>query len=206
MSKKLIESNLRYFVIPETFFKAIAGKGKLYSRIWFYWLSEHVDEIFNQEFVYEQEQKYPNFSEIREIHEFGVQLLQQDFKIIEKNKKVKKLVSKENKEIAIKVLDYLNSQTGSNYSASSGANIELISARINEGKFVFADFKTVIDKKVKDWKGTDWEKYLRPLTLFSKSKFDNYLNAINEPAKNNFGKFADSIKRAKELIGIRKES
>ena len=194
---------MRYFVIPETFFKNIAEKGKLYSRIWFHWLSEYVDEIFNQDFIEKEIEKYPNIKEIREIYEFGVQLLQQEFKIIDK--KVKKVISKENKEISIKVLEYLNEQVGSTYSAKSGTNIELISARINEG-YTFVDFKLVIDKKVKDWKGTDWEKYLRPLTLFSKTKFENYLNATNESGtKNSFGKFADSIKRAKEIIGLRRE-
>jgi uncharacterized phage protein (TIGR02220 family) len=194
---------VRYFVIPETFFKSIAEKGKLYSRIWFHWLSEYVDEIFNQDFIEKEIEKYPNIKEIREIHEFGVQLLQQEFKIIDK--KVKKVVSKENKEVAVKVLEYLNIETGSKYSSKKGSNIELISARINEG-YSFEDFKIVIDKKIKDWKGTDWEKYLRPLTLFSKTKFENYLNAINESGtKNNFGKFADSIRRAKEIIGLRRE-
>jgi uncharacterized phage protein (TIGR02220 family) len=75
---------------------------------------------------------------------------------------------------------------------------------ISEG-FTLADFKLVIDKKVLDWKGTDWEKYLRPITLFSKSKFENYLNAnLNEPKRSssNFTKFADSAERAKQLIGL----
>ena len=42
---------MRHFVIPETFFKSIAEKGKLYSRLWFYWLSEFVDELFEPEFL-----------------------------------------------------------------------------------------------------------------------------------------------------------
>ncbi len=195
---------MRYFVVPEIFFKKIAEKGKLYSRIWFFWLSEHVDEIFNQGFVSLQEEKYPKIKEIREIHEFGVQLLQQDFKIIQKKKIQKKVISKEHKEIAEKVLDYLNSQIGTTYTSKNTANIELISARINEG-YTYVDFKTVIDKKVKDWKGTDWQKYLRPITLFSKTKFENYLNANESTTNSTFNKFADSIKRAKEIIGFRQD-
>ncbi len=38
----------------------------------------------------------------------------------------------------------------------------------------------MIDKKTTEWKGTEMEKYLRPETLFSPSKFENYLN---QPAK-----------------------
>ena len=38
------------------------------------------------------------------------------------------------------------------------------------------NFFTVIDNKVSSWKGTEWEKYLRPETLFCASKFQGYLN------------------------------
>ena len=38
-----------------------------------------------------------------------------------------------------------------------------------------SDFKTVIDKKVKSWAGTEWEKFIRPETLFG-TKFESYLN------------------------------
>jgi hypothetical protein len=45
---------------------------------------------------------------------------------------------------------------------------------LNE-KFTLEDFKTVIDKKAKSWMGTEWQKYLRPETLFG-TKFEGYLN------------------------------
>jgi uncharacterized phage protein (TIGR02220 family) len=199
---------VRQFVIPEIFFKTIAEKGKLYSRIWFYWLSEFVDEIFEPDFIEKQEKNLNKYSvsvsEIREIYQIGVQLLQQDFKIIQKkNKKPSKPITKDLVEISEKVLEYLNSKSGSTFS-TKGSNMELVAARVSEG-FTLADFKLVIDKKVLDWKGTDWEKYLRPITLFSKSKFENYLNAnLNEPKRSssNFTKFADSAERAKQLIGL----
>ena len=35
----------------------------------------------------------------------------------------------------------------------------------------------MIDKKVNDWKGTKYEEYLRPKTLFAPEKFEGYLNA-----------------------------
>lgn len=72
------------------------------------------------------------------------------------------------------VIDYLNEKAGTKYRPSSGKTQTLIRARIREG-FTLDDFKTVIDKKVSEWKGTDMEKYLRPETLFG-TKFEGYLN------------------------------
>jgi uncharacterized phage protein (TIGR02220 family) len=199
---------VRNFIIPELFFKSIAEKEKLYSRIWFYWLSEFADEILEKEFIEKQREKFPKISEISEIYEFGLQFLQQDFKIVvdKSKKKPQKPISKEHKKIAEQVLDYLNQEAETNF-ISKGTNMELVSARLTEG-FILSDFKTVIDKKVKDWKGTDWAKYLRPLTLFSKSKFENYLNTNNEPRKqdiNNFTRFAQSVAKAKQFNPFRKD-
>jgi uncharacterized phage protein (TIGR02220 family) len=195
---------VRKFIIPEEFFKKIAEKGKLHSRLWFYWLSEFVDEIFDETFIEKQEKLYPKISEIREIYLFGVQLLQQDFKIVNGKKKANKPVKKEIKEMAEKVLDYLNEKSGSTFRLES--NINIIAERIAEG-FTISDFIIVIDKKIHDWKGTDYEKYIRPITLFSK-KFENYLNGTkdgSESTKNNFSKFINSVERAKEFIRLRKD-
>jgi uncharacterized phage protein (TIGR02220 family) len=192
---------VRKYVIPEIFFKSIAEKGKLYSRIWFYWLSEFVDELFEPDFIEKQEAVF-KMSEIKEIYLFGIRFLQQDFKIIE-NKKEKSVPNKEHKEIAIKVIEYLNSKAETTFSIKIGSNIDLICARIKEG-YTLNDFKIVIDKKVQDWKGTDWAKFLRPNTLFAKTKIENYLNSNNNERKsaNKFSKFADSVAKAKTIIGI----
>ena len=45
--------------------------------------------------------------------------------------------------------------------------------------YVIEDFKKVIDSKSKEWLNTDFEKYLRPATLFG-TKFENYLNEANK--------------------------
>ena len=79
------------------------------------------------------------------------------------------------------IIDYLNSATSSNYRYQSKATQRLIKARLNDG-FTVADFKEVIDKKVKEWKGTEMEKYLRPETLFG-TKFESYLNQKEVVAK-----------------------
>ena len=40
------------------------------------------------------------------------------------------------------------------------------------------DLKKVIDKKVADWKGTQYQIYLRPETLFNATKFESYINGL----------------------------
>ena len=201
---------MRHFVIPETFFKSIAEKGKLYSRLWFYWLSEFVDELFEPEFLEKMLKKHPSVSEIKEIYHFGVQLLQQDFKIIEKrgtNKKTSSVANKATIDLATQILEYLNSKAETTFSSKTGTNLDLVIARIQEG-YTLSDFKFVIDFKVKDWKGTDWNKYLRPITLFNKAKFENYLNStINESkptTSNRFSNLADSVAKAQTILGIHK--
>ena len=201
---------MRHFVIPETFFKSIADKGKLYSRLWFYWLSEFVDELFEPEFLEKMLKKHPSVSEIKEIYHFGVQLLQQDFKIIEKRgtkNKTSTVANKATIDLATQILEYLNSKAETTFSSKTGTNLDLVIARIQEG-YTLSDFKFVIDFKVKDWKGTDWNKYLRPITLFNKAKFENYLNStINESkptTSNRFSNLADSVAKAQTILGIHK--
>ena len=72
------------------------------------------------------------------------------------------------------IISYLNDVTGSRYKANTDKTKRTIHARLAEG-FTVDDFKAVIDKKNQDWKGTEWEKYLRPETLFG-TKFEGYLN------------------------------
>ena len=81
-------------------------------------------------------------------------------------------------EIA-EIIDYLNQKAGTKYRAKSESNKKHIRARLKEG-FSVDDFRTVIDKKCAEWIGTQWEKFLRPETLFG-SKFESYLNANVNP-------------------------
>lgn len=72
------------------------------------------------------------------------------------------------------VIGLLNAKLGTNYTIKNQKTKSCIQARINEG-FTLQDFETVIEKKCKEWQGTDYEKYLRPETLFG-TKFESYLN------------------------------
>ena len=88
------------------------------------------------------------------------------------------------KENIIKeIIEYLNLQIGTKYSYKNKKTQSLINARFKENKeYTVDDFFLVIDKKVKEWKGTEMEKYLRPETLFG-TKFENYLNQNESVSK-----------------------
>ena len=81
--------------------------------------------------------------------------------------------NKYNTEIK-EIIDYLNTKASTKYKYSSEKTKKHIRARLEDG-FSIEDFKAVIDKKCSEWIGTEWEKFLRPETLFG-SKFEGYLN------------------------------
>lgn len=81
--------------------------------------------------------------------------------------------------IYTQIVAYLNAKIGANYKDKTPKTQSLIRARLKEG-FTLDDFKTVIDKKTAEWTGTEWEKFLRPETLFS-TKFESYLNSKTTP-------------------------
>lgn len=90
----------------------------------------------------------------------------------------------------ISIVEYLNQKAGTRYRASTPKTKKAIHARLAEG-FTVDDFKTVIDKKCAEWIGTEWEKFLRPETLFG-TKFESYLNAKNgKGGKNGTGEKSD---------------
>lgn len=73
------------------------------------------------------------------------------------------------------VIDYLNEITNRDFKPVE-SNIKLIRARLKEG-YKKEDFYVVINYQYEMWQGTEWEKYLRPSTLFSAKNFDKYLNS-----------------------------
>lgn len=105
-----------------------------------------------------------------------------------------------NKEFNINkdIIDYLNLVIGSKYRYQSKATQRLIKARLNDG-FTIENFKTVIDKKAEEWKGTEMEQYLRPETLFG-TKFESYLNAPRTVSKKEMGHFENERQYTKEQL------
>lgn len=95
------------------------------------------------------------------------------------------ILNSEENDITADVINYLNKQTGKKFRASTRSTRGHINARIKEG-YTFDDFCRVIDYKVQEWMGTEYEQFLRPNTLFSPSHFESYLNAVpNVSFKNN---------------------
>lgn len=91
----------------------------------------------------------------------------------------------ENKEHIVEIVDYLNLKARKSYRSSTKKTQTLINARLKDG-YTVEDFKKVIDKKTSEWLNTEWDKYLRPSTLFDATKFENYLNASSTPKRMEF--------------------
>lgn len=73
------------------------------------------------------------------------------------------------------IIDYLNLKAKSKFRHNTANTIKAINGRWADG-FRMDDFKKVIDTKVAEWIGTEWEKYLNPETLFRPANFEKYLN------------------------------
>ena len=103
----------------------------------------------------------------------------------------------DNENINKDIIHYLNTKLGTKYKASAEYVKKHINARLNEG-YTLEDFKTVIDKKYKEWNGTEFAKFLRPETLFG-TKFSTYLNQLGaEVLKAKYTSFSadDALERA----------
>lgn len=88
---------------------------------------------------------------------------------------------RDDSETVKQVIEYLNSKTGKRFRPTNKAAKRCVNARLNEG-YDLDDFCKVIDIKVAEWAGTDYEKYLNPETLFG-NKMDKYLNQPREKPK-----------------------
>lgn len=75
------------------------------------------------------------------------------------------------------VLSYMNGRTGKQYRWQGKHNQLIIVARLKDGYSV-DDLKKVVDNMCERWLGDEhMEQYLRPSTLFLRSKIEGYLNA-----------------------------
>jgi uncharacterized phage protein (TIGR02220 family) len=86
-------------------------------------------------------------------------------------------------DIAEKVIQYLNDKTGKSFRVVK-THTDKINARIKEGA-TLTDLINVIDRKSAEWLTDDnMSQYLRPATLFSAEKFNNYLGQVGAPLPN----------------------
>lgn len=83
------------------------------------------------------------------------------------------------RDIARRVLDFLNEKTGREYRPTD-VNLNFILARLKEGYDETA-CRQVIVRKCRQWKADDkMAEYLRPSTLFNREKFSQYAGELVE--------------------------
>jgi uncharacterized phage protein (TIGR02220 family) len=81
------------------------------------------------------------------------------------------------KDAATEILFFLNAKTGRTYRPGA-VNLEMIASRLAEGA-TLQDCKCVIAKKAREWQGDEkMEPYLRPATLFNRTKFAQYVGEL----------------------------
>ncbi|SDC45473.1 conserved phage C-terminal domain-containing protein [Geotoga petraea] len=101
-----------------------------------------------------------------------------------------------------KIVNYLNDKSGKKYKHTTPKTQKCIRARLKEG-FDFDDFKTVIDKKCKQWKDDPtMNRYLRPETLFS-PKFEGYLNEEDTYETRRYSTYYQEDRRKEKLRKIK---
>lgn len=76
------------------------------------------------------------------------------------------------------VLIYLNEKAGTRFRPVE-SNLKFIKARLKD--YSIERLKAVIDLKVKEWRGTKMQPYLRPETLFNATKFEAYSSGLQAP-------------------------
>jgi uncharacterized phage protein (TIGR02220 family) len=182
-----------------SFIKGLLKKGKVYHDVWLPILFE-----LEEKKLYKLNQRLDiSKSQYYRIISFGVELWAElvpsvpleykrgnlfinvktaSKKTLSKTKAEK--VQKEKKQVEEvdmnmvyeSIISYLNQKAKTGYQSTTNSYRTYINARIKAGAKL-EDFYTVIDNKCADWMGTDFEKFIRPETLFG-NKFDTYLNQI----------------------------
>lgn len=85
--------------------------------------------------------------------------------------------SQANTDVAILLLQFLNTKTGRHYRPTA-KTLEPIRARLREGATV-AECRAVIARKCREWSADDFMRpYLRPATLFNATKFAQYVGEV----------------------------
>lgn len=206
---------MQQVIIPIQFFDALKKQPPIYRLMWIEWLSQG-EKVLDPRFS--ENLRYDNVSreKITECYAMGIEFLREGIIFKTPNNPTKTIDplsgqglsddTKPNKAdvntIAIEVIEYLNRKANTQYKPKSSTTIQLISGRLSEG-FKKEDFFKVIDNKVEHWKNTEQEQYLRPITLFSKSKFESYLNQPRNGTKkstSSIDQVRNAVKEAKNKL------
>lgn len=86
-------------------------------------------------------------------------------------------------ESAKELLHLLNEQSGRKFRETE-TNLTFIRARLAEDGVTVDGVKEMVVRQCEKWKGTEQSEYLRPETLFNKTKFDSYYAARELPIFN----------------------
>lgn len=89
------------------------------------------------------------------------------------NYRKRKEIQEQRQQSADRLIDFLNEKAGRSY-RKSPAHRALICARIADG-FTEQNLRGIIARKAREWAGTEMAKYLRPETLFNRTKAESYL-------------------------------
>lgn len=116
------------------------------------------------------------FQEVQKVHHGSVENTLSEVQKVHTIKTENTKTENNNNILSIckEVISYLNLKAKKNFKVNTASHQKFIKARLKEG-YVLEDFKKVVDIMVAKWKGTDYEQYLQPQTLFG-NKMDNYLN------------------------------
>ena len=116
------------------------------------------------------------FQEVQKVHPGSVESTFQEVQKVHTIKTENTKTENSNNKLSIckEVISYLNLKAKKNFKVDTSSHQKFIKARLKEG-YVLEDFKKVVDVMVAKWKGTEYEQYLQPQTLFG-NKMDNYLN------------------------------
>jgi len=116
------------------------------------------------------------FQEVQKVHLGSAKSAFQEVQKVHTIKTENTKTENNNNKLSIckEVISYLNLKAKKNFKVNTASHQKFIKARLKEG-YVLEDFKKVVDVMVAKWKGTEYEQYLQPQTLFG-NKMDNYLN------------------------------
>lgn len=132
------------------------------------------------------ESMHGEFSDIDLIQNANKELTYEE--IIRRQKKSQRL-NVALMENARDILNHLNNCTGKNFKTIE-TNLRPICSLLK--KYSKEKIINVIDVKCFKWKGTDFEDYLRPSTLFNPNKFEGYANE-SVPYRLDENKFAGEL-------------
>lgn len=116
------------------------------------------------------------FQEVQKVHIGSVENTLSEVQKVHTIKTENTKTENNNNKLLIckEVISYLNLKAKKNFKVNTASHQKFIKSRLKEG-YVLEDFKKVVDIMVAKWKGTEYEQYLQPQTLFG-NKMDNYLN------------------------------